>query len=121
MGSWIAEACPAPLILRSRRMDRMAEEQLSLASFYAGWDTYQGYLVEAVAPRTADELRQRVGPTLRSAWEIAAHIIATRVYWFHTVMGEGGDELEAMLTWDEENQPERSAAELESGLERSWN
>ena len=98
----------------------MTEEQLSLATFYAGWDTYQDYLVEAVTPRTADELRQRVGPSLRSAWEIAAHIIATRVYWFHAVMGEGGTDLEEMLPWDEENQPERSAAELEDGLERSW-
>lgn len=98
----------------------MAEEQLSLATFYAGWDVYQGYLIEAVAPRTTDELRQCVGPSLRAAWEIAAHIIATRVYWFHTIMGEGGADLEEMVTWDDENQPERSAAELELGLERSW-
>ena len=98
----------------------MAAKQLSLATFYAGWDTYQDYLVDAVAPRTPDELGQQVGPSLRSAWQIAAHIIATRVYWFHTVMGEGGADLEAMLPWDEENQPERNAAELEVGLERSW-
>jgi uncharacterized damage-inducible protein DinB len=98
----------------------MVEEQRSLTAFYAGWDTYQGYLVEALAPRTPEELRQQVGPSLRPAWQIAAHIIATRVWWFHSVMGEGGTDLEELLPWDEENQPERSAAELEMGLERTW-
>ncbi len=51
---------------------------------------------------------------------LAAHIIATRVYWFHSLMKEGEPALKPLLSWDNENAPRRGAAELVDGLEATW-
>ena len=85
-----------------------------------GWQVYQNDLVRAVAPLTGDQLALRLTTDLRSAMTLTAHIVATRVWWFHMVMQEGPSELKPMLTWDEEGEPARSAAELVDGLERTW-
>jgi len=61
-----------------------------------------------------------VAPHLRPIGVIVAHIIAARVWWFHFVMGEGSKDLEPMLSWDDDGQPARTAAELVSGLEVTW-
>ena len=61
----------------------------SLATYYAGWDRYQDLLVTAVAPLTPEQLALRAAPNQREVWVIAAHIIAARVWWFHSIMGEG--------------------------------
>jgi uncharacterized damage-inducible protein DinB len=100
--------------------ENAGEETLPLATFYRGWDRYQELLVTAVAPLSAEQLALRAAPALRPIWELAAHIIGTRVWWFHDFMGEDGDELEPLSTWDDPGEPQRSAAELELGLERSW-
>jgi uncharacterized damage-inducible protein DinB len=92
-----------------------------LSAVYAGWGDYQRLLVEAVAPLTPDHLSLRAAPTLLSIGEIAAHIIAARVVWFHRVMGEGSVSLAPMGAWDDENNPPKlNAADLERGLERTW-
>jgi hypothetical protein len=49
-----------------------------LTAFYTGWPEYQRLLVEAIAPLSAEQ------PALQ-----AAHIIGTRVGWFHLGMKEG--------------------------------
>jgi uncharacterized damage-inducible protein DinB len=92
----------------------------SLATYYKGWDHYQDLLVAAVAPLTSEQLALRAAPNQRNVWTIAAHIIAARVWWFHSIMGEGDARLEQLQTWDDDGQPQRSAAELEEGLERTW-
>ncbi|HEX3271566.1 MAG TPA: DinB family protein [Ktedonobacterales bacterium] len=92
----------------------------SLATYYAGWDRYQDLLVTAVAPLTSEQLALRAAPNQRPAWTIVAHIIAARVWWFHSIMGEGDASLASLQTWDDDGQPQRSAAELEEGLERTW-
>ena len=51
---------------------------------------------------------------------IATHLIAVRARWFHNLMGEGSAELARIGTWDRSGQPVRSAAELVSGLETTW-
>ena len=97
------------------------ERAVYLSAVYAGWGEYQRMLVEAVAPLTPDHLSLRAAPTLRSIGEIAAHIISARVVWFHEVMGEGSDHLAPMIAWGREgDSSKRNAAELERGLERSW-
>ncbi|MBF6590129.1 MAG: DinB family protein [Ktedonobacterales bacterium] len=98
----------------------MSDDLNTLAPYYRGWDSYQKLLVEMVAPRTDEELAVRAAEGLRPAWMIAAHIVAARVWWFHSVLGEGDADLEAMRTWDDDDQPPRQAAELEMGLEKSW-
>lgn len=91
-----------------------------LDQFYTGWETYQQMLVKAVAPLTPDQLDLRAAPHLRTAGELAAHILGCRAGWFHFVLHEGAPSLAALAEWDIPNAPVRSAAELEEGLESTW-
>ncbi len=99
----------------------MTEQQLSLSLFYKGWDVYQQRLVEAIAPLTLEQLALRSSPQNWSVGMLVSHIVATRVWWFHTRMGEGSADLAPLASWDEnEGEPLRPAAELVVGLERTW-
>ncbi|HEY1354001.1 MAG TPA: DinB family protein [Ktedonobacteraceae bacterium] len=98
----------------------MNQEQTGLLPFYQGWDTYQGRLIKIVIPLSPAQLALRTAPHLRSIGENVAHIIATRVGWFHGLMGEGDEALGALETWDEQEAPVRSADELLHGLRASW-
>src|SRR5579872_3180985 len=98
----------------------MTDQQTNLLSFYKGWDAYQALLIKAIAPLSSDQLALRVAPHLRSIGENVAHIISGRVGNFHLVMGEGSPELAPMEQWDIPGAPPRSAAELVSGLEATW-
>lgn len=98
----------------------MAEQQTNLSTFYKGWDVYQDLLVKAIAPLSPEQLALRAAPHLRSIGENAAHIIGTRVGWFHMLMGEGDAAIAPMDDWDQTNAPARSATELVTGLEATW-
>ncbi len=63
----------------------MSEQQQSVAPFYKGWEVYQGHLVKALAPLTAEQLALRAAPGLRSIGETALHIVGGRSYWFTNV------------------------------------
>jgi uncharacterized damage-inducible protein DinB len=97
----------------------MVEQQINLFSFYKGWDAYQKLLIKAISPLSSDQLTLRVAPHLRCVGENVAHIISGRVSNF-LVLGEAGAEIAPLETWDEEGAPPRSAAELVSGLEVTW-
>ena len=92
----------------------------SLARFYHGWETYQGYLTNAIASLTSEQLSLRAAPNLRSIGVLAAHIIAARVVWFQAVMSEGPAQLMPMRTWDDYDPIRQDAAELVAGLEATW-
>ena len=101
------------------------EHQLSLSLFYKGWDVYQQRLVAAIAPLTAEQLALRSSPQNWSIGMIVTHIVAARVWWFYTKMGEGSADLAAFELWDhgvceEGVDPLHSAAKLVDGLERTW-
>lgn len=98
----------------------MAEQQTNLLPFYKGWDTYQSFLIKAIAPLSSEQLTLQTAPHLRSIGENVAHIIGTRVGWFHMLMGEGDAEIIPLEKWDEPGAPARSAAELIDGLEATW-
>ncbi len=98
----------------------MSEQPTNLLTFYKGWDVYQDLLIKAIAPLSSDQLALRVAPHLRSIGENAAHIIGARTGWFHTLMGEGGAGIAPRDNWDLPGAPARSAAELVSGLETTW-
>src|SRR5262249_28536006 len=87
-----------------------------------GWKEYQDQLVVVVRPLTPEQLALRVAPNLRSAGEIAAHLVAGRASWFFEILKEkaGDDELAAFTHWDRSNQPARTADELAHGLEVTW-
>jgi uncharacterized damage-inducible protein DinB len=98
----------------------MAHDESRLSRFYDGWKPYQDLLVEALGPLTDEQLAIRAAPQLRALWELVAHMLAARVYWFHRVLGEGSAELAPMNDWDDEGMPQRSAAELIYGFNASW-
>src|SRR5712691_3662995 len=101
----------------------MTEKYSTLFDFYKGWDVYQDHLVKAITPLSPEQIALRAAPHLRSIGEIAAHIIGTRIWWFHYVMGEDSVDsasLTPMETWGEDGAPVRTAAELASGLEITW-
>jgi uncharacterized damage-inducible protein DinB len=97
----------------------MVEEEINLLSFYKGWDAYQKLLIQAIAPLSSEQLALRVAPHLRSVGENVAHIVSGRVSNF-LVLGEADAKIALFETWDEPGAPPRSAAELVSGLESTW-
>ena len=98
----------------------MSETSETLAFFAQGWQNYQNQLSIALAPLSPEQLALRAAPNLRSIDELARHIIAVRAGWFHFVLQEGDEEFGAIANWDEPGNPPRSASELVSGLEKTW-
>jgi len=85
-----------------------------------GWGAYQQLLVDAVRPLTAEQLALGVGRDLRSAGEIAAHIVRTRAGWLLEALGDGVGELERWTSFGREGSTVPSAEELVAALEASW-
>jgi uncharacterized damage-inducible protein DinB len=98
----------------------MQPQDPTLTTFYDSWKQYQEHLNQAIAPLTAEQLALRAAPNLRTIGENVCHIIGTRVGWFHNFLGEGGDEIAPFDTWDADDAPPRSAAELLHGLDVTW-
>jgi len=98
----------------------MSETSETLAFFTQGWQNYQNQLSIALARLSSEQLALRAAPDLRSIDELARHIIAVRAGWFHFQLEEGGETLVPFLTWAEPESPPRSAEELVSGLEQTW-
>src|SRR5262249_52568293 len=73
---------------------------LPLTTFFKGWEAYQRRLVTTVAALTPEQLTLRAAPNVFSVGKLARHIIATRVGWFHLLMGEGSPDLAPMWHWD---------------------
>ncbi len=98
----------------------MTEHSFPLAPFYKGWDNYQQQLVHALAPLSPEQLTLGVAPHLRSIGRNASHIIGARAGWLYYVLKEGDESLTTLSTWNEPGQPARTAAELVSDLETTW-
>lgn len=81
---------------------------------------HQELLIKAIAPVTPEQLAYRPAPQLRSIGENARHMIGARARWCHQGLGLGDQEFAALGRWDRRDMPERSAAELVSGLRDSW-
>ena len=97
----------------------MSEIPANVAPFYDGWENYQNLLITAIEPLTDEQLALRAGPNLRSIGENMLHIIAVRARWFHRFMGEGGDDIAPVMSWDRRESPARSASGLVSGLKQT--
>lgn len=91
-----------------------------MPAIYKGWHLYQEVMIRALAPLNVEQLALRASPNLRSVAEIAAHVIGARARWFHSLMGEGGEEFRAFVNWDRRGARVRTAEELVSGLEATW-
>jgi uncharacterized damage-inducible protein DinB len=100
----------------------MTQHTPSVWNFYKGWDVYQGHLVKAIEPLTAEQLELRISPNLRSIGLLAKHIVRTRASWLYGLMGEGGADLAAIAQWEHDGEVP-SSAELVRGLDvtfRAW-
>lgn len=98
----------------------MSETSETLAFFAQGWQNYQDQLCKAIAPLSLEQLALRAAPNLRSIDELVRHVIAVRAGWFHYNLEEGDEDFGAFQKWTEPESPSRSASELVSGLEKTW-
>ena len=98
----------------------MSETSETLAFFTQGWQNYQNQLSKALAPLSPEQLALRAAPDLRSIDELARHVIAVRAGWFHFNLEEGDEHFGALSKWDGPGTHPRSAEELVSGLEQTW-
>ncbi len=93
----------------------------SLMTVYEGWDGYQLSLVRAVAPLSREQLVWQPAPHLRSAGQIASHIILGRIGWFHRMGAPGSAELASKVAaFKSEDAIAENATELVRWLETSW-
>jgi uncharacterized damage-inducible protein DinB len=90
------------------------------ARLLESWQDYQNALLRAIAPLTEEQMNRRLVPGLRTAGEIAEHIVFGRALWLHNVLGEEVAEVEPLLSWDEADDPPRTVAEVLQGLELTW-
>jgi len=98
----------------------MSETNETLTFFIQGWQNYQNQLSIALARLSPEQLALRAAPDLRSIAELARHIIAVRAGWFHYNLEEGDEDFGAFAEWDRPGSLPRSADELVSGLEKTW-
>ena len=101
----------------------MTEQALSLITFYSGWQGFQRNLIKIIAPLSPEQLALPAAPHHWSIGIVAQHIIANRVWWFQIWMGEGSPALAPIAHWDpadKEELPPRTAAELVTALESTW-
>ena len=95
----------------------MDVKQSSLDAIYAGWRNYQGLLIAALEPLTAEQLALQSAPHLRTIEEIATHIIGARARWFDPPLGDGSKQLAAFRRWDRRGEKIRTANEIVQGLQ----
>lgn len=98
----------------------MSETSETLAFFTQGWQNYQNQLSIALARLSPEQLALRAAPDLRSIDELARHIIAVRAGWFYYNLKEGDEAFGALSAWGDPGSQPRSASELVSGLEKTW-
>ena len=87
---------------------------------FLSWQEYQNALKLAVAPLTAEQLRQRPLPGRRTPGEIAEHIVFGRALHLCRTLGPEAAELAPFLQWQNAGDPPRTAAEIVQGLEATW-
>jgi uncharacterized damage-inducible protein DinB len=90
------------------------------ATVLKGWDRYQGLLVGAIAPLTAEQLALRSAPHLRSIGELAAHIVRARANWFQRMLHGKRAEIAEFTTLGDPDTTTPTADELARGLETTW-
>lgn len=98
----------------------MIRAALAEARVYDSWHDYQEALKRAIAPLTIEQLQRRLLPALRTPGEIAEHIVFGRALHLYRTLGEEAAELRPLVSWDDENMPPHSAAEIVQGLELTW-
>jgi hypothetical protein len=98
----------------------MIRAAIAEARAFESWQDYQEALKRAIAPLSNEQLQQRPISVLRTPGEIAEHIVFGRALHLYRTLGEEAAALTPLLTWDDDNDPPRSAAEIVYGLDLTW-
>ena len=98
----------------------MQRAAIAEARAFQSWQDYQDALKRAIAPLTEEQLQRRLMPGLRTPGEIAEHIVFGRAFHLHRTLGQGTQELQPLLRWDDPDDPPHTAAEILHGLELTW-
>jgi uncharacterized damage-inducible protein DinB len=104
----------------------MGEAGLSIRRFYAGWETYNGRIVEVVRGMSMEQLQIRPAPDRWPIWATVAHTAGVRVFWLCGVLGEPGAESTPFpdplnsVPWEDDEASPRRADELVLALEATW-
>lgn len=98
----------------------MIRAEIAEMRVFESWQDYQAALKRAIAPLTAAQLQQQLLPSLRTPGEIAEHIVFGRALHLHRTLGEAVAELTPLLSWDDADDPPRTAEEILQGLEMTW-
>lgn len=98
----------------------MQRATIAEARLLQSWQDYQDALRRAIAPLTEEQMNRRLAPALRSAGEIAEHIVYGRALWLQKVLGQGAAEVEPLLRWNDVDDPPHPAVEVVDGLELTW-
>ncbi len=98
----------------------MSEAGTALETIFKGWEEYQGHILKALAPLSAEQLALRAGPNLRSIGDIATHMIGARARWLtRTTDADGGDSA-PLAQLRSADRSALTADELVAGLETTW-
>lgn len=98
----------------------MIRAAIAEARVFDSWLDYQEALKRAIEALTDEQLQRRPIPGLRSPGEIAEHIVFGRALHLYRTLGEAAAELTGLHTWDDNDDPPRSAVEIVQGLELTW-
>ncbi len=98
----------------------MIRAAVAEARAFASWQDYQDALTRAVALLSDEQLQRRPFAGLRTAGEIAEHIVFGRALHLHRTLGEPAAELLPLLQWENADDLPHTAAEIVHGLELTW-
>lgn len=98
----------------------MTQTDGTLTISIAWWQRNQDEIKRVIAPLTDEQLTLRLRPHLRSIGELAAHMVAVRVWYFQGVMGEGSAEFASIMSWDDPQNAPRGSSEFVRGFEQTW-
>ena len=113
----------------------MTDAARILEPLVKGWTGYQGLLLDAIRPLSAEQLASRTAPFQWTVWQLASHMAGSRAYWFHEILGEGDEQTGHMFEvesttvpdlpleyaqWEDDEDHPRTAGELTDAFERTW-
>ena len=98
----------------------MNAAQVAQARMLQSWQFYQDELVRVISPLTEEQLGLQLSANLRTAGELAEHIVRARALWLPRAFGAGDATLAALANWDEPEDPPRSVVEITAGLALTW-
>src|SRR4051812_15254317 len=96
----------------------MTKSQIAAERALEIWQHMQDELVRVAGLLSEAQMNMRIAPNVRTLGEQAEHIVRGRALWVHKVVDDPS--LEPMMSWDEPEDPPRSAAEVVAGLQHTW-